>query len=373
MAVAAQQLLVADLVKVLESILPVTCLKNSCSWYDTTILDLEKSMNTYFEDKTVLVTGAAGFVGSHLVDALLESGAMVIGVDNFLTGREQNLAHLENEEAFTFIKADVSQPTEEYLPQDLFIDVIFHFASPASPPKYQAAPIETYLVNSMGNHHLLQYLQRNNPQGRHIFASTSEVYGDPLEHPQTEGYWGNVNPNGVRSCYDEAKRLGETICGVFYRDFNIDARMVRIFNTYGSRINPDDGRVIPAFIGQALQGNNVSIYGDGSQTRSFCYVSDLVAGVLALAASDTARGETVNIGNANEQTVTEVAEYIRSAVAKREGKEPVELEYHPLPGDDPTRRQPDISKAKGLLGWEPQVSFEDGIAKTIEYFVKYEL
>jgi nucleoside-diphosphate-sugar epimerase len=225
----------------------------------------------------------------------------------------------------------------------------------------------------MGNHHLLQYLQRNNPEGRLVFASTSEVYGDPLEHPQTESYWGNVNPNGIRSCYDEAKRLGETICGVFYRDFNIDARMVRIFNTYGPRINPDDGRVIPAFVGQSLKGEKLSIHGDGSQTRSFCYVSDLVAGVLALAASDQAQGETINIGNPNEQTVAEVAEHIRTAVAKRENKQAVELEFHPLPGDDPTRRKPNISKAKEILDWEPKVSFEEGITKTIEYFVAHEL
>jgi nucleoside-diphosphate-sugar epimerase len=335
-------------------------------------------MNRYFSGKTVVVTGAAGFVGSHLVDSLLESGAKVVGVDNFITGRKQNIAHLlDNQNSgsahFTFIEANVSQSADQYLPSDITPDVVFHFASPASPPQYQAAPIETYLVNSMGTHHLLQMLQNRNPQARLVFASTSEVYGDPLEHPQTESYWGNVNPNGVRSCYDEAKRLGETICGVFYRDFGIDARMVRIFNTYGPRINPADGRVVPQFVGQALQGQPLPIYGDGSQTRSFCYVSDLVDGILLLAASDTAQGETVNIGNPVEQTVAEIAEQVRQAVAMKLGTDLVSIEYHPLPSDDPTRRKPNIDKAKSLLGWEPHVSFAQGLEKTIEYFQEVEL
>lgn len=331
-------------------------------------------MNRYFQGKVVVVTGAAGFVGSHLVDALLEQGAKVVGIDNFITGRKSNLAHVvDKNQNFSFVEGDVSQPAEAYLPATVVPDAVFHFASPASPPLYQAHPIETYLVNSMGTHHLLQMMQQRNPQARFVFASTSEIYGDPLEHPQTEKYWGNVNPNGIRSCYDEAKRMGETIAGVFNRDFGIDVRMVRIFNTYGPRINPADGRVVPQFIGEALQGKPLSVFGDGTQTRSFCYVSDLVAGILLLASHDQANGQTVNLGNPVEQTVTEIAEQIRQAVAAKTGKEAVTIEHFPLPGDDPTRRRPDISKAKELLGWEPQVSFDEGLDKTIAFFVENEL
>lgn len=322
-------------------------------------------MQKFFNDKTVLVTGAAGFVGSHLVDALLKTGSTVIGVDNFITGRKDNLNHLfENGKStvdnFAFLETDAIQSPATYLDEEIKIDVIFHLASPASPPRYQDHPVETYLVNSLGTHHLLDYLKTSNPEARFVFASTSEVYGDPQAHPQTEDYWGNVNPNGVRSCYDEGKRLGETICGVFNRDFGLDVRIARIFNTYGPRIDPDDGRVIPNFIKQALGNKSLTIYGKGEQTRSYCYVSDLVSGILKLASVDEANGETVNLGNPDEYTIKRTAEIIKELV-----KSGSELIYKDLPGDDPTRRQPDISKAKKLLGWEPKVNFEEGLKKTI--------
>lgn len=322
-----------------------------------------------FQDKTVLVTGAAGFIGSHLVDALLAQGAKVLGLDNFITGRPQNIAHLSSVPNFAFIEADVINPPQSYVTADVIPDFIFHFASPASPPGYQARPVETYLVNSIGTHNLAQYLLEVNPRGVLLFASTSEVYGDPQVHPQTESYWGNVNPNGPRSCYDEAKRLGETICGVHYRDLGLDTRLVRIFNTYGPRINPADGRVIPQFIKEALAGQPYSLQGDGAQTRSYCYVSDLVAGILALAAHEKGAGQTVNLGNPEEYTVRQTMEVIHQLV--RPGVQPTVREL-PLPQDDPTRRRPDITQAQQVLGWSPTISFADGLAQTVEYFKAYE-
>ncbi len=325
-------------------------------------------MQKFFHNKTVLVTGAAGFVGSHLVDALLKTGAAVIGVDNFITGRKSNITHLfENGEStidnFAFLETDAVQSPATYLDEEIEIDVVFHLASPASPPRYQEHPVETYLVNSLGTHHLLDYLKTSQPQARFVFASTSEVYGDPQIHPQTEDYWGNVNPNGVRSCYDEGKRLGETVCGVFSRDFGLDVRIARIFNTYGPRIDPADGRVIPNFIKQALANKSLTIYGTGDQTRSYCYVSDLVSGLMRLASVDEAKGETVNLGNPDEHTIKQTAEIVKKIVGSGG-----ELVYQDLPGDDPTRRQPDINKAKKLLGWEPKVNFEAGLKKTIVDF-----
>jgi UDP-glucuronate decarboxylase len=325
-------------------------------------------MQKFFHNKTILVTGAAGFVGSHLVDALLKTGANVIGVDNFITGRKNNLSHLvENEvstvDNFAFVETDAIQSPATYLDEEIKIDVIFHLASPASPPKYQAHPVETYLVNSLGTHHLLDYLKTSNAEGRFVFASTSEVYGDPQVHPQTEDYWGNVNPNGVRSCYDEGKRLGETICGVFDRDFGLDVRIARIFNTYGPRIDPVDGRVIPNFIKQVLAGELLTVYGDGEQTRSYCFVDDLVAGLMKLASVDEAKGETINLGNPDEYTINETAQLVKELVVAES-----EIVFKDLPGDDPTRRKPNINKAKKILGWEPKVSFEEGLKKTVADF-----
>ena len=320
----------------------------------------------FLEGKTVLLTGAAGFVGSHLADACLAAGATVIGVDNFLTGRTQNIAHLESNDRFKIITADVSRPVHEYLPEKPKVDVVLHFASPASPPRYQAHPIETYLVNSLGTHQLLQYVLEVNPAARVVFASTSEVYGDPKIHPQPEEYWGNVNPNGERSCYDEAKRLGESICGVHQRNFGLDVRIVRIFNTYGPRMDPTDGRVIPNLISQALKNEPMTLYGDGMQTRSYCYVSDLVAGILKLASKDGIAGATINIGNPEEFTIAQTAEEIYHSLHGQESKP--EFAYRPMPSDDPTRRKPVIEKARSILSWEPQVSFADGLKKTIEYF-----
>lgn len=327
-------------------------------------------MHSFYSDKTVIVTGAAGFVGSHLVDELLARGAKVIGVDNFITGRPANLAHLRGNAQFTFIQADVIQDPRSYLPGDCEPALVLHFASPASPPRYQAHPIETYLVNTMGTHQLLQYLLTDAPDARFLFASTSEVYGDPEMHPQPESYWGNVNPNGIRSCYDEAKRLGETICGVHQRDMGVDVRIVRIFNTYGPRINPIDGRVIPQFVSQSLRNEPLTLYGDGKQTRSYCYVSDLVAGILALAEHPQGNGKTLNLGNPEEHTILETAEIIHTAI---NGTSELHFEHFPMPGDDPTRRQPDITAAKAFLKWQPQVSFAEGLAQTVEYFRQTEL
>lgn len=322
-------------------------------------------MHDFFQGKTVLVTGAAGFVGSHLCEQLLKDGATVIGVDNFLTGNTKNLERLQTSSQFSFIEADVIKRPTDYLPKDIKIDAVLHFASPASPPHYQAHPVETYLVNSVATHNLLQYLKENHPQSRLLFASTSEVYGDPLVHPQVESYWGNVNPNGIRSCYDESKRMGETICGVHFRDFGMDTRLVRIFNTYGPYMNPQDGRVIPQFVTEALAGKPYTIYGDGSQTRSYCFVDDLVDGILKLLAHPEGAGKTVNLGNPEEHTVLETAQIIHKLIRGDEAFNPI---FSPLPKDDPLKRKPDISQAATLLAWQPQTSFSEGLETTVSYF-----
>ncbi len=333
--------------------------------YQTVRVQYNASMSVT-HTKTIVVTGAAGFLGSHLCDALLARGIQVIGVDNFITGRSENMTQASQNSNFTFIQHDVVADPMSYLPSGRKIDGILHFASPASPPRYQAHPVETYQVNSQATHLLLSFLRQHNPSATFLFASTSEVYGDPLEHPQAESYWGNVNPNGARSCYDESKRMGETICGVFNRDFGFDTRLVRIFNTYGPRMDPTDGRVLPNLINQALSGQPLTVYGDGSQTRSYCYYSDLIAGILALFDHPEGAGQTVNLGNQQEMTILDTARQVSTALFGE--KSEAKLTFLPLPQDDPTRRRPDISKAQALLGWTPKVEFAAGLTETITYF-----
>ncbi|HNQ16994.1 MAG TPA: GDP-mannose 4,6-dehydratase [Candidatus Woesebacteria bacterium] len=314
------------------------------------------------QNKNILVTGAAGFIGSHLVDSLLEKGAKVTGVDNFLTGNIDNLTQAKRSANFTFIQADAIEPPQVFLPADYHPDIVFHLASPASPPLYQKNPVETYLVNTMGTHQLLSWLLEHSDTestSRFVFTSTSEVYGDPLEHPQKETYWGNVNPNGPRSCYDESKRMGETICGVFHRDFGLDVRIARIFNTYGPRMSESDGRIIPNLVSQAKAGEPFTIYGDGSQTRAYCYVADLVDGLLRLVTVEEASGKTVNLGNPEEMTILETAKQVHATFAST--NQPFATVLKPLPVDDPVRRCPDISLAKSLLGWQPTTPFAQGL------------
>lgn len=318
----------------------------------------------FYQGKTAVVTGAAGFIGSHLVDALLQQGATVIGIDNFITGNKNNIAHLLSNANFRFLEADVSTPTSSYLmPETLKPDLVFHFASPASPPGYQKKPVETYKVNVWGTHELLSYLKDTNPAARFLFASTSEIYGDPLEHPQKESYFGNVNPNGERSMYDESKRLGETICGVFGRSFGLDTRIVRIFNTYGPRMDPNDGRSIVDFSVKILKQQPLTIHGDGTQTRSFCYVSDLVMGILSMMEMDSAKGQTINLGNPEEISMNDLIAVIEQVTGKTATKTSAAV-----PADDPKRRCPDISKAKTILNWQPTIALRDGLVPTIEYF-----
>jgi dTDP-glucose 4,6-dehydratase len=303
----------------------------------------------------LLVTGAAGFLGSHLVDRLLAEGHEVIGLDNFITGRPANIAHLQGEPRFRFREQDVSQPYD--VPGRL--DGFFHFASPASPPDYQRWPIETLMAGSYGTHRGLALATEKG--ARFLLASTSEVYGDPAVHPQTESYWGNVNSVGPRAMYDEAKRFAEAITSSFHRSYGTDTRIVRIFNTYGPRMRPDDGRVVSNFIVQALQGRPLTIYGDGSQSRSFCYVSDLIDGIYRLFQSD--RTEPTNLGNPVEFTVRELADLVLEMTGVG-GKVVAE----PLPTDDPKVRRPDITLARTALGWEPRVALREGLEKTIAHF-----
>jgi dTDP-glucose 4,6-dehydratase len=303
----------------------------------------------------VVVTGGAGFLGSHLCDALVSRGDAVVCVDNLCTGREVNIAHLLGDERFTFLRHDVS----ESLPVDGAVDLVLHFASPAAPPAYLALPIETLMVGSMGTKNALDLARRSG--ARVLVASTSEIYGDPLEHPQRESYWGNVNSIGPRSVYDESKRFAESITMAYRRTFGLDTAIVRIFNTYGERMRPDDGRVVSNFIVQALSGKPLTVYGDGKQTRSFCYVDDEVRGILALLDSD--EHEPVNLGNPNEFTLLELAEIVLDIVGSTS-----ELVYEPLPEDDPTQRKPDITRARELLGWEPAIDLRRGVAKTAEWF-----
>lgn len=305
--------------------------------------------------KTAVVTGGAGFLGSHLCDRLISEGFKVICIDNFITGNPDNIAHLFGNDNFQFIKHDVTN----FIHVPGKVDFILHFASPASPIDYLKLPIQTLKVGSLGTHKALGLAKEKNAV--FLLASTSEVYGDPLIHPQNEDYWGNVNPVGPRGVYDEAKRFAESLTMAYNRYHGLQTRIVRIFNTYGPRMRLNDGRVLPTFIGQALRGEPLSIFGDGSQTRSFCYVDDLIEGIYRLMLSD----ETypVNIGNPDEITIKQFAEEVLSLTGSKS-----KISYHPLPEDDPKVRQPDISKAKQILGWEPKVSRTEGIKRTLEYF-----
>jgi len=302
-----------------------------------------------------LVTGGAGFLGSHLTDRLLAEGHRVVAIDNFLTGSVENIAHLAGNESYRLIKHDVSSFI--FLPDDL--DFVFHFASPASPVDYLEHPIPTLKVGSLGTHNALGLAKDKG--AAFLLASTSECYGDPLVHPQREDYWGNVNPIGPRGVYDEAKRFAEAITMAYYRSHQVNTHIVRIFNTYGPRMRLRDGRVVPAFIGQALSGEPLTIFGDGSQTRSFCYCTDLIDGIYRLSQSDF--HEPVNIGNPEEMTVRQFAEAI-IRLTGTSGR----VEFRPLPVDDPRVRQPDITRARSVLGWEPRVKFDEGMEKTINYF-----
>jgi len=303
----------------------------------------------------VLVTGGAGFIGSFLCEKLLDEGHDVICLDNLSTSKKSNINYLLKKPKFKFLEHDVTKPI------DLNADIIFHLASPASPVDYQKLPIETSMANSIGTYNMLQLTKKNN--ARLLLASTSEVYGDPIEHPQKETYWGNVNPLGIRSCYDESKRFAEALAMTFYRKHNLDVRIARIFNTFGPRMRLDDGRAVPNFIVQSLTRKPITVYGNGKQTRSFCYISDMVDGLMKLMVKDNLSGEVVNLGNPEERTVLDVAILIKDMTNSNS-----EITFKPLPKDDPIRRKPDITKARKILGWEPSAHFKSGLGKTIEWF-----
>ncbi len=311
------------------------------------------------------VTGAAGFIGSHLCDRLLREGWSVVAIDDLATGDRRNLDSSARREGFTFVEADAVEPWEPWIarlePAARVPSAIFHLASPASPVHYERLALETMAVNAIGTMRAVACARAHG--AALLYASTSESYGDPLEHPQRESYWGNVNPVGMRACYDESKRFGEAYVATAVRKLGIDARIARIFNTYGPRMQAGDGRVVPNFCVAALRGEPLTLYGDGAQTRSFCYVDDLVDGLLRLATRTGLRGRVVNLGNPREHTIVELAEVI----ARLAGTE-LRLEQRALPPDDPARRRPDITLARALLGWEPGVSLEQGLAATLDYF-----
>jgi len=302
-----------------------------------------------------LITGGAGFLGSHLCELFLDRGHEVIAIDNFITGNPANVQHLIGREGFSFVKYDVTN----YIHIDGDLDYVLHFASPASPIDYLEKPIQTLKVGSLGTHKTLGVAKDKG--ARYLIASTSEVYGDPLVHPQKEDYWGNVNPVGPRGVYDEAKRFAEAMTMAYHRFHGVETRIVRIFNTYGPRMRIKDGRVVPAFISQALRNEPMTVFGDGSQTRSFCFVTDLIEGIYRLLMSDEVN--PTNIGNPNEMTVLQFAEEIKRLTGSK-----APIEFRPLPEDDPKIRRPDITKARTLLNWEPVVPLEEGLTKTIDYF-----
>jgi dTDP-glucose 4,6-dehydratase len=302
-----------------------------------------------------VVTGGAGFIGSHVCDALVARGWDVVAVDNLLTGRRENVADAERAAGFTLVEQDVSRA----LDVDGRVDAVLHLASPASPPEYLRYPIETLDVGSAGTRNALDLAKRTS--ARFLLASTSEVYGDPEQHPQPETYWGNVNPIGPRSVYDESKRFAEALTFAYRRTYDVDVAVVRIFNTYGPRLRPSDGRVVSNLLVQAMEGRPLTIYGDGSQTRSFCYVDDEVRGILALL--DSEHAGPVNIGNTTECSMLELARTVLDVTGSRS-----EIVFEPLPADDPARRRPDITRARDLLGWEPKVELADGLARTYEWY-----
>lgn len=302
----------------------------------------------------IVVTGGAGFIGSHICSKLLEAGHTVLCIDNMSTGSLSNISGIKGNKNFSFSRKDVIEVRTLKK-----FDIIFHLASPASPVYYQKHPVETMLANSVGTKNVLDMAKKH--KARLIFASTSEVYGNPKQHPQTESYWGNVNPTGIRSCYDESKRFGEALCMAYFRK-GLDIRIARIFNTYGPRMNARDGRVIPSFIMQAIQNNDITVYGKGNQTRSFCYVDDMVRGIISLSEKDVT-GEIINLGNPDEYSVIDIAKKIKKLTGSIS-----DIVFAGMPEDDPLRRKPDISKAKRLLSWEPETGLENGLGLSIEYF-----
>lgn len=313
--------------------------------------------------QTVLVAGGAGFIGSNLCDFLLKKNYKVICIDNFITSEKDNISDLLENPNFSLFEQDIIYLNSSEIPH---VDFIFHMASPASPNanssrSYIAYPIETLLVNSQGTYNLLELAKRDG--AKLLFASTSEIYGDPAVSPQPESYFGNVNPNGVRSVYDEAKRFGEAIVMAYFRKFETDARIVRIFNTYGPKMREDDGRVVSNFISQALSNSPITIYGEGQQTRSFCFISDMLEGLSSAMFNPNTKGEVINLGNPDERTIKEIADIIKNLTGSSS-----EIINVPLPPDDPKERKPDISKAKSLLSWEPRIGLSEGLEKTVEYF-----
>ncbi|OFW55460.1 MAG: hypothetical protein A2W01_05480 [Candidatus Solincola sediminis] len=304
----------------------------------------------------VLVAGGAGFIGSHLCERLLLEGHQVTCIDNLCTGDLNNIEGIKRNSLFRFILQDVA------LPISLEVDVVAHLASPASPIDYARLPVETMLANSLGTYQLLEVARKNG--ARFLMASTSEIYGDPLEAPQQESYFGNVNPNGPRSCYDESKRFAEAITSTYRRMYELESVIIRIFNTFGPRMRREDGRVVPNFIQQALAGESLTVYGDGSQTRSFCYVDDLVEGIWRALIREEAVGQVINLGNDAEMTILELADEIKKITGSES-----EIAFQPLPEDDPRRRRPDLSKANSLLSWQPKVSLQDGLKRVVEWFM----